>query len=67
MEEKLLLQALSSFHFNNFLKMSDLLSQWLAPSITKNVFLLVGSGTATTYNSSDTKLPSKYFNISSNH
>ena len=42
--------ALTSFHFNDLLKNFDMLSQYLVQSITKkNYFLLIGSGTTTTY------------------
>ena len=42
--------ALTSFHFNDFLKNFDMFSQYLVQSITKKShFLLIGSGITTTY------------------
>ena len=63
----LLVRSLTSFHFNDFLK-----KVWYAQSVPPTVynqkyyFLLVGSGTATTYSPSIAKFSLKYFNISQN-
>ena len=62
--EKLIVRALTSFHFDVLLKSFDILSQCLVLSITRKVIsLLVGSGITTTYSISNTKFLLKYSSI----